>query len=206
MMGYFLNLLSTFVETHIVLAYGVLFLAIFWEGEIALIMTGILTHLGVLSLPLAVAVAILAAVSKTVLGYRIGQWLGRRFPRSKLLKFLKRRILHFLPHFRRRPFWSIVVSKFIYGINNATIIFAGYVRADFRKYLVAELVSGTVWFGAMFGLGFFFSTTALSISHNVRSFSLLILLFIIGAMVFFKMINLVIELIEEWNMGPEDVE
>ncbi len=202
MMSYFLNLLSSFVEHHILLAYGVLFLAIFWEGEIALIIAGVFAHLGILSFPLTIAVAIAAAVAKTILGYRLGQYLGRRFPRSPFLRFLTRRILHFLPQFRKRPFWSIVASKFIYGVNNATLVFAGYVRADFRKYCLAELLSSAVWFGGMFGLGYFFSTKALAFSHNVRNFSLIILLGIIGVMVFLKIVNLLIELIEEWG-APE---
>ena len=198
-MAYFLKLLSSFVAMHSVLAYGVLFLCVLWEGEITLIMTGIFVHLGVLSAPLAVAVVIVAAIAKTILGYRLGQFLRRKFPHSRFLKILEKRVLYFLPQFRKRPFWSIVVSKFIYGVNNAVLVFAGYVRADFKTYCLAEFISSAVWFGSMFMLGLFFSQTALAISHNVRNFSMLILLFIIGFMIVLKVINLIIEVVEEWT-------
>lgn len=192
--------LSSFVVSHGALAYGALFVGVFWEGEITLIMAGVLTHLDVLSLPVTIAVVIVAAIAKTLIGYQLGSWLGKKFPHSPLLKYFERKVFYFLPRFREQPFWSIVISKCIYGVNNATLVFAGYVGANFKKYLLAEFISTTVWLGGMFGLGLFFSTTALNISHNFRSFSLLVVLFIVGFMVLLKIINLVIELIEEWEI------
>jgi len=202
-MQHFLNPLSSFVTTHGYLAYGVLFLGVFWEGEITLIMAGILVHLQVFYFPVTIAVAIAAAISKTILGYRLGKYLGSTFPHSPILKYLERRVFYFLPRFREQPFWSIVVSKFIYGVNNATLVFAGYVKADFNKYCLAEGISSVVWLGGMFGLGLFFSSTALSISHNVRNFGFIILLFIAGFMVLLKIINLIIEIAEEWGLDKE---
>jgi len=203
-MHYFLDPLSSFVTTHGILAYGVLFIGVFWEGEITLIMAGILVHLHVFYFPTTLVVAVLAAVAKTILGYRLGRYLGRVFPRSPILKYLERRVFYFLPRFREQPFWSIVISKFIYGVNNATLVFAGYVGADFRKYCLAEFISSVVWLGGMFGLGLFFSTTALAISHSFRNFSLLVALFILGFMILLKIINLVIEVAEEWGLDREE--
>jgi membrane protein DedA with SNARE-associated domain len=196
--------LSIFVTTHGWLAYGALFFGVFWEGEITLIMAGILVHVGIFLWPITILVTIIAAVAKTLLGYRLGKYLGRKFPHSPILKFLERRVFYFLPRFREQPFWSIVVSKFIYGVNNATLVFAGYVGADFRKYCLAEFISSLCWLGGMYGLGLFFSTTALSISHNFRSFSLLIALFVIGFMILLKIINLIIEIIEEWGIDKAE--
>ncbi len=192
--------LSLFVTSHGPLAYGALFLGVFWEGEITLIMAGILVHVGVFSAPLTILTAIIAAVAKTVIGYRLGKFLGRKFPHSPILKFLERRVFYFLPRFREQPFWSIVVSKFIYGVNNATLVFAGYVGADFRKYCLAEFLSSVVWLGGMFGLGLFFSSTALAISHSLRNFAFLIVLFIFGFIILLKIINLIIEVAEEWGL------
>ncbi len=195
--------LSLFVTAHSAVTYGALFVGVFWEGEITLIMAGILAHLDVLSLPLTLGIVIIAATAKTLLGYQLGKYLGRAFPHSPLLKYFERKVFYFLPRFREQPFWSIVISKCIYGVNNATLVFAGYVGADFKKYCMAELLSSIVWLGGMFGLGLFFSTTALNISHNFRSFAFLILLFITGFIVLLKVINLIIELVEEWEIDKE---
>lgn len=195
--------LSSFVTDHGAVAYGALFIGVFWEGEITLIMAGVLVHLQVLSLPTTMVIVVVAATAKTLLGYQLGKYIGRAFPHSPLLKYFERKVFYFLPRFREQPFWSIVISKCIYGVNNATLVFAGYTGADFKKYCLAELISSVVWLGGMFGLGLFFSQTALNISHNFRSFSLLVLLFIVGFMVLLKVINLIIELIEEWGIDKE---
>ncbi len=195
--------LSLFVSAHSAVAYGALFIGVFWEGEITLIMAGVFTHLGIFSWPITILVVVVAATAKTLLGYHLGRYIGKAFPHSPLLKYFERKVFYFLPRFREQPFWSIVISKCIYGVNNATLVFAGYIGADFRKYCLAEFISTTIWLGGMFGLGLFFSQTALNISHNFRSFSLLVILFIVGFIVLLKLINLIIELIEEWGLDKE---
>lgn len=196
---HFFNPFSAFFYDHVMLSYCVLFFFTFLEGEIALIIGGIFAHLGILSTPVTIGLIVVAATLKTIAGYHFGKYLGAKFPQSKVLKYFERKVLYFLPHFREKPFWSIVLSKFIYGVNNAALVFAGYLRADFKKYCFAELVSSAVWLGGMFALGYYFSAKAFSISHNFRNFSLIILLFIIGFMILQKIINLIIEVAEEWE-------
>ncbi len=188
-----------FVNSHSVLAYFALFLGVFWEGEISLILAGILVHLEMLSPGLAISVVVLAALSKTLLGYYLGKYLGEKFPNSKFLKFFERKVLYFLPRFKEKPFWSIFLSKCIYGVNNATLVFAGYIGVNFKKYCKAEFVSSLIWLGAMFGLGLFFSATALSWNHGIRTFVLTVLIFIILFMFVQKLINLFIEIFEDMD-------
>lgn len=193
----FLNSFPPFFTAYILVSYVVLFFFIIVEGEIALIIGGIFVHLGLLSMPVVLLLILVGGAIKMVGGYRLGQYLGRRYPESKVLHYIKRKVYFFLPHFERKPFWSIVLSKFIYGVNNATLLFAGYVKADYKTYILAESLSSAVWLGSMFGLGLFFSSEALSISHSFRNFSLIILLFIIGFMVVQKLISAIIEVAEE---------
>ena len=197
---HFFNPFSTFFYQHVLISYSVLFFFIFLEGEIALIIGGIFVHLGILSMPVTIVLIVIAGILKMVVGYRFGAYLGKKYPNSKLLKYFERRVLYFLPRFREKPFWSIVLSKFIYGVNNATLVFAGYIKADFRTYIKAEALSSTVWLGAMFALGLFFSAKAFQISHSFRNFSFLILAFIVGFMVLQRVINFIIEVAEEWNL------
>ncbi len=196
-MHHFLEPIYAFVGAHSVLAYVVLFFGVFWEGEIVLILAGILVHLEVLSPVLTISLIILAAICKTLAGYYLGAYIGKRFPNSTFLKFFERKVLYFLPRFKEKPFWSIFLSKCIYGANNATMLFAGYLRIDFKKYCQAELISSVVWFGVMFALGLFFSATAFSWNHGIRTFMLTILVFIIVFMFVQKLINLCIEIFEE---------
>ena len=162
-----------------------------------MIISGILVHLQMLSPWFVIPIAISAALSKTIIGYYVGEYLGRKFPNSAFLKFFERKVLYFLPRFKEKPFWSILISKCIYGANNATIVFAGYIKVDFKKYFQAEIFSSTLWFGVMFGLGVFFSATALAWNHGIRTFFLTVLIFIILFMFAQKLINLFIEIFEE---------
>ena len=76
-------------------------------------------------------------------------------------------------------------------------MFAGYVNVDFKKYFKAEIFSTAIWFSIMFGLGIFFSETALSWNHGIQTFFLTILVFIVIFMFIQKLINLCIEIFEE---------
>lgn len=199
----FLDPLSSFGAAHALLLYGALFLGVFFEGELAMLVAGIMVHIGVLSFAPALGIILVAATLKTILGYRLGAYIGRRFPNSSILKYIERKVLYFLPRFKERPFWSIVVSKFIYGVNNATLVFAGYARANFRIYCIAEGITTVIWLGGMFMLGYFFSGTAMNISHTFRSFSLRIALFVIAFMIIQKIIGLIVEVFEEWGVEPK---
>ena len=70
-------------------------------------------------------------------------------------------------------------------------------------YLKAEFASSIVWLGSMFALGLYFSRRALAFNTSFRSFSLMVLLFIIGFMILQKFINLIIEIAEEWGIDNE---
>jgi membrane protein DedA with SNARE-associated domain len=202
-MHYFLSPFSSFVTVHPVLAYGALFIGVLWEGEFVLIMAGILVHLKVFGIVPTLSIVVVSASIKTVLGYYLGRFLGKTFPKSRILKYFERRVFYYLPRFKERPFWSIFISKFIYGVNNATLVFSGFVNVNFKTYCIAEAVSSIFWLGGMFVLGNYFSQTALSISHNFRYFMLIILLFTIGFMILQKTINLIIEIFEEIGMKEE---
>lgn len=192
-----LHPLTVFFLAHILLLYCMLFLFMFLEGEIALIIAGIGVHLGLLASPVVAILAVVAVILKMTVGYSFGAWLGRKYPESRFLRYIESRILSFLPQFRKKPFWSIVFSKCIYGLNNAALIFAGYTQANYRTYVRAEILSSIVWLGGMFGLGLFFSSAAMAISHSVHNFALLIGLFVLGFIILHKIVNLIVEIIEE---------
>jgi membrane protein DedA with SNARE-associated domain len=188
-----------FFMAHALLAYCVLFFFLFLEGEIAIVIGGIFVHLGILSMGITVALVVIAALLKMFAGYRFGAWLGRTYPESGFLKYIEHKILYFLPQFREKPFWSLFLSKFIYGVNNVALVFSGYVRADFATYLKAEVLSSAIWLGGLFWLGLFFSSKALSISHSFHNFSLLIGLFIVGFVIILRAVKNIIEIVEEWG-------
>lgn len=171
--------LHQFAEGYEFLAYLVLFAAVVIEGELAALVGGIFAHVGALSMPVVVAVVFAGAMAKTVSWYWFGTYLSSHDWAKKILGYIENRVLFLLPRLKVRPFWSIFVSKFIYGINHITLILSGTMRINYKTYFKAEFYSSIIWTLGMTSLGFFFSRTAIGYSKELHKFSLAIGLFIL---------------------------
>ncbi len=191
------NALKHFAEGYATLAYMFIFLGVIVEGELVMIFAGILAQLGALNLPLVIVVGFLGAICKTILGYRIGVLFNKRFAHNRFFMYLERRVYHLFPKFKENPFWSIFISKFIYGVNHFVLLLSGYMKIDFKTYFKAEFYSSMIWIPEMFLLGYFFSFAALGITKEIQHFSVIILLFILGFIFFEKLVAFLYEVWEE---------
>ena len=194
------NLLTRLVENHQIIAYGIIFLGLLLEGEFFLISTGILMHLGALNIYITLIVVLLGGLSKTFIGYALGEFLFKLFNHHKFFKYIQKRVYSILPRFKTKPFWSIFISKFIIGANNIVIIFSGYEKIDYRKFLKAEISATMVWAPLMLLLGYFFSYTALNISRDIWKFLIVVISLYIIFILFDKLVSWIYELFEE----PDD--
>ena len=186
------------VEHHQVLTYGLIYVGIIFEGEFFLICTGILTHLGALNFYFALCFVLLGGLSKTLIGYSLGKFLYKRFNYNKFFKYVQKRVYRILPGFKTKPFWSIFISKFIMGANHLVIIFCGFERIDYKKFLKAEISSTIIWAPLMLSLGYFFSYTALRVSHNIWKFLIVVLILFTIFVIFDKLVSWLYELFEEF--------
>jgi membrane protein DedA with SNARE-associated domain len=187
---------TDFVVSHQFFAYTLLFLGMIFEGEIVLIFTGILLYIGALGFWPAYFFALAGLISKTFLAYSLGGLLSRKYPSSKILNYIKRKVLFIFPDFARKPFWHIFVSKFLSGFNNFTLIFSGFLNLNFRMYLRAELISNIIWMPLIITLGYFFGYAALAVTKEIKKFLLLIGIFIVGFIILEKAVTFVYEFME----------
>ena len=192
------NLLTSLVEHHQVLAYIIIFLGLIFEGEFVVISVGILAHLGALNVWFSLLFILLGAFSKTFLGYAFGEFLYKKFNHHKVFKYIQKRVDNVFPRFKAKPFWSIFASNFIMGVNYLVVIFCGYEKVDYKKFLKAEILSKIIWAPGMLLLGYFFSYTALSISREIWKFSLIVIVLIILFILLDKFITWLYELFEEY--------
>lgn len=188
-----------FINDHAVLAYALLFIDVVLEGEIALLVSGIMVHLGIVKLSILLPVLISGAVLKTVLGYYLGVYLRRKYGEHKLFHYFERKVLALLPNFNAKPFWSIIISKFLYGINNFVLIFSGYERIKLSLFLKAEFISSIIWLGSLFVLGYVFSYAAIAVTHTISTFILTIFLFLLCFFILERLINMFVEVKEEFH-------
>ncbi len=191
------NILERLVENYQVLVYFFIFLGLIIEGEFILISVGILLHLDALGLYPAVVFIFLGLLSKTILGYYLGSYIHIRWNHTKFLKHIEKRVLSVVPHFQQKPFWSIFISKFIVGANNIVIIFSGYQKVAFKRYLEAEFSSTLIWAPALVSIGYLFSLTAIHISREIWRFSFIILVLIVLFIIFDRLVGWIYEIFEE---------
>lgn len=187
---------TLFTSDHHFSIYLLVLLFIIIEGEVALIVLGILAHTKIIPTEAALVLAIFGATIKSVLGYVIGVGIKKYIPQNKLFDFIEKRVLIVFPHFVKKPFWSLFFSKFIYGLNHFTIIFAGYTRSKLKTYVVAETISSIAWIFIMFSIGFFFSKTAFAFSHDLKKVALYLLVGIVAFLVVERVVGFIIEYFE----------
>jgi membrane protein DedA with SNARE-associated domain len=192
------NLLTNLVEHHQILVYGIIYLGLIFEGEFFLISTGTLAHLGALNVWFALLFILLGGISKALLGYKLGEFLYRKFNHHKFFNYIQKRVYTALPGFREKPFWSVFVSKFIMGVNYLVVIFCGYEKIDYRKFLKAEISSTFIWAPLMLSLGYFFGYTALSITREIWKFTAVVVILFAIFMLFDKLVSWLYEVFEEF--------
>jgi len=193
------NILTNIISGNEILAYFLIFVAIVLEGELVLVFSGIMAHLGAFDFTLLFLVAFAAAMAKTILGYKIGTLFFRHYPQSRIFSFLQKKVMFFLPRLKEKPFWSIFISKFIYGINHFTLILSGYMKTNFRTYFKAEFYSSVIWVLGLLLVGYFFSFAALSITRDIKKFFLLVISFFIIFILFEQIITFVYQLWKNLN-------
>jgi membrane-associated protein len=183
------KLLTNLVQHHQILAYGLIFLGLIFEGEVVLISAGILAHLGALNFWFALAFIYAGGATKTLSGYYIGKFIYKNWRNKKVFQYLEKRFTNILPSFAEKPFWSIFISKFIMGINNIVILFSGYKKIKLRKYLRAEGLSTLIWAPLLLSLGYFFSYTALAVSKEIWRFLVIVSALILAYIIIDKFIG-----------------
>jgi len=197
------NLLTNLVEHYQILAYAIIFLGLIFEGEFVVISVGILAHLGALNFWFSLFFILLGALSKTFLGYALGEFLYRKFNHHKVFKYIQKRVYNVFPRFKVNPFWSIFVSNFIMGVNYLVVIFCGYEKINYKKFLKAEISSKIIWAPFLLLLGYFFGYTALYFSREIWKFSMIVLILFLIFILFDKLIAWLYEVFEEFYDNTE---
>ncbi len=183
------EVLNQLVGNHQIIAYLVIFLGLIFEGEVVVITTGVLSYLGALNVWVSLIFILAGGIVKTFSFYYLGEFFYKKYNYHRFFRYLEKRILYFMPQFKKKPFWSIFISKFINGMNYLVIIFSGYTKINFKTYLKAELLSTIIWAPLLLFLGFFFSHTALSLTKELGKFSFIVFVFLIVFLFFDKVVS-----------------
>jgi len=180
------NFLNHIVQDHQFWAYFVIYLGLIFEGEVVVIFAGVLANLGALNCAESLVFIWAGILTKIFIVYYLGSILHEQFSQNKFLQYIEKRISTIMPRFAEKPFWSIFASTFIMGTGWIVMLYAGYKKINFKRYLIAEFTSVAIWGPLMLTLGYFFGQAALSVTRELWKFSLVIILLIIGYVLFEK--------------------
>lgn len=174
-----LNFFISFVEAHRFIGYVILFAGMLLEGETILIGAGILVHLRAFDPLDTFFIALAGSFIGDFLWYYLGTFLFYRYSESKIINYAKRNILRIFPNFEYKPFWSIVISKFIYGANRSMLMLCGFSKVKLSLFAKAEVLASPVWIAISLTLGYILSYAALNITHRLKFFGIIVALAIV---------------------------
>lgn len=173
------SLLTNFSETHRILSYLIIFFGIFIEGEVILLLAGILSHRGFLDISNVIIIASSAAILHDLLYWSIGQ---------KLLKTNKKRILFInldkakgvLEKLRIGDGLYIFISKFAWGLNKIVLISSGYLKTPVRELLRYSIPAAFVWSITLISLGHVFASKTGLLKKDIKTAVVLLAIFVVG--------------------------
>lgn len=177
-----LALAINFIEEHRYLGYLVLFLGMIVEGEVVLMIGGILANLNAFSLESVFIVSFLGVLANDVIWYQIGAYLKNNHGQRNLLLRAERKVKKLLPSVEHNPAYAIFISKFIAGLNHPTLVILGFLKINFKYFMKLQVLASLVWTLVFISLGFAFGHTAISVSRKIHEFIIAAILLMAAVM------------------------
>lgn len=158
--------------------YGIVVLGALVEGETILILTDVLVHQGIFSFPLAVLVATVGAVA----GDQMWFYLGRHSFQKIVTQFpqLHRLINRMQPWLEYKADWIAAGSRFVYGTRIASPMLLGVNGYPRSRFLVINILAGTVWVLLCVIGGYLLGTTTQHLLGDLARLEWVILIVVVG--------------------------
>ena len=159
--------LATFVQAYGAWVYALLFLIIFVEtgvvvmpflpGDSLLFVVGTLCGVGLMSLPLSMALLIAAAVAGNQSNYAIGRYFGPRvFKWEQSRWFNKRAFEQAHTFYDRYGGITLVLARFMPFVRTFAPFVAGVAQMTRRRFTFFDVSGGTLWVLSVVGAGYLF--------------------------------------------------
>jgi membrane protein DedA with SNARE-associated domain len=159
------------------------------EGDITLLLSGVLAHNGYFG-PYSFLKVYIAGTLGGMIGDNFGYWVGRLFRTSvknyRFYEMARPRIERLIDKFGG---FSIIVSKYIYGLRVAMCLFNGIGKMPFGRFLLLDFISCSVWVLFLGGVGYFFSGAVTNIIGDFKQIGIAVFFIILGAIIIFYLVE-----------------
>jgi membrane protein DedA with SNARE-associated domain len=126
------------------------------EGDLTLVLTGMMVHHGIWPAYEALA----AGASGAVLGDCLYFWLGHSAASRWFRTLHARKVIHLEQEYSRHHGWkSIFISRYIYGARIATMVYWGSRKLPWSRFVPLDILSCLLWAMTFGGVGYAFSSS-----------------------------------------------
>jgi len=147
--------------------YIILFFWSILEGELGLIMAGMLSFAGHMNIGLAIFVAGLGAF----VGDQIYFYIGRYSKKYIHKKFKKHRRKFAIAHLLLQKYgWPLIFAqRYLYGLRTIIPMSIGLTRYSAKKFALINLLSAWVWAAITITLAYLFGDELLRVLHYAKA-------------------------------------
>lgn len=156
-----------FIELIKEYGYIILFIWSIAEGETGLVMAGVLSHTGDMTLSIAIVVAALGGFAGDQIYFYIGRY-NKSYIHSE---FRAHRRKFALSHLLLKKYgWPIIfIQRYLYGLRTILPMAIGLTRYDAKKFALINLLSAFAWAGITIIPAYIFGQEILEILKYVKA-------------------------------------
>ena len=138
------------------------------EGDMTLLISGVMAHgefFGQWGFFKVFLAGTLGGMTGDMFAYLMGRLFRERVKDYRFYKMAQPRIERLINKFGG---FSIIISKYIYGIRAGMCLFNGIGRMPFWRFLMLDAISCSIWVFILAGAGYFFSGAITSVLGNFK--------------------------------------
>jgi membrane protein DedA with SNARE-associated domain len=160
--------------TQVIIRYGLaaVFLGSGLEGDLSMVLGGVVSHQGYFRPQVAIAAAALGAFCADCVWYAVGRFHAQRLQNAAFYRKVGPRIAAVT---RKIGVWQIVAARFVYGTKNATMLFWGLHNLPLHRFALVDAIGCALGAGFFVGLGYLVGDGAEALLGKVKRFEFLLL-------------------------------
>jgi membrane protein DedA with SNARE-associated domain len=188
---------------EIIRRYGLwaVFFGTMIEGDLTLLLAGVLARAGLFSFEEALAVG----TAGGFVGDSITYWIGSRFRhKAYKLKFFLKAKPRIEKLMKRFGVLSVFIVKFAYGLRTASALFWGLAHFGKARFLLLTLASCFAWVGILAGIGFSFATGVETLIGDLKRVQIILLVVVVIVLIVYFIGRFERQVIEESNGEPPE--
>jgi membrane protein DedA with SNARE-associated domain len=183
---------------HLIIRYGLaaVFLGSGLEGDLSMVLGGVVSHRGYFPLSIAVAAAATGAFCADCIWYTVGRLHSARLQNAGFYRRVGPRIEEIV---RKVGVWQIVMARFVYGTKNATMLFWGLHGLPFHRFALVDAIGCVVGASFFVGLGYLVGDGAEALLGHFKRLEFLLL----GGVAVGILVLVLIRLVAQRRNGAE---